>query len=236
MIIEITGEPGVGKTTVLREIYDKIKSKPILFSDDLVLKHFKLNFIAPVFLRRILTDILLFLMFLPHFKKYKALLFSTIKGLKDTNESKRFKMNILRNTILKFGRFEFISKYFTQKIVLVDEGISHIPFNLIDYTGRRNIDPESIFTPLATVVSQIKVIILHQKLINISHRLARRGHKRIKQGKDYSLEQFLHRNSQLVEAYRGMPAGIFLSKNMLELDDKIDYESIIHFFERTIEK
>lgn len=236
MIIEITGEPGVGKTTLLQKIYDKIECKPILFSDDLVLKHFKLNFIVPVFFRRILTDILLFLIFLPHFRKYKAFLLYFLKRSKDINECKRFKINILRNIILKFGRFEFIVKHFDQKIVLMDEGISHIPFNLIDYTGKRNIDLESIFAPLITVLSKVKVIVLYQKLINIGHRLTHRGHKRIKQGKNYSFEQFLYMNSQLVEAYRVMPVGIFLDKSVLELDGEDNYENIIHFFEKVIEK
>ncbi|TLD42968.1 MAG: hypothetical protein JETT_0756 [Candidatus Jettenia ecosi] len=50
------------------------------------------------------------------------------------------------------------------------------------------------------------------------------------------MDQFVHLNNRLTEAYKSMPEGVFLDKRVLELDTERDYREIIPFFERIIEK
>jgi hypothetical protein len=139
------------------------------------------------------------------------------------------KINTLRNIILKLGRFQFIEKNFIQEVVLVDEGISHIPFMLTDYSGKREIDIDLLLEPLSAQVSKVKVIILDHEGIDVKRRLHVRGHKRMKKRKSANfLNQFVHLNDQVIEAYRSLKEMRFLEKRLLKVGAENDEEKFMH--------
>jgi broad-specificity NMP kinase len=229
MIVEITGVPGAGKTTLLRKITNSNDNNIVLFSDDLVLKHLKLDFIELNLLRRILSDFILLVIFLQHFNNYRTFMKQVMSLLMKNRERILIKINTLRNIILKLGRFQFIEKNFIQEVVLVDEGISHIPFMLTDYSGKREIDIDLLLEPLSAQVSKVKVIILDHEGIDVKRRLHVRGHKRMKKRKSANfLNQFVHLNDQVIEAYRSLKEMRFLEKRLLKVGAENDEEKFMH--------
>jgi hypothetical protein len=228
MICEVTGVPGAGKTTLLRNVTRKNDNNILLFSDDLVLRHFKMDFIGPNPLRRVLSDIMLLLIFLRHFNSCRTFMIQVLSLLMKNRERILIKMNILRNIILKLGRFHFIEKNLTKEVVLVDEGISHIPFSLTDYRGESNIDIDALLKPLSSQVSKVKVIILDHESIDVKHRLAIRGHKRFKKRKSVTfLNHFVHLNNQVIDAYKSLQDMRFLKKTILKVGSGNDAEKFI---------
>ena len=229
MIFEITGVPGAGKTTLLRKVTKKNDNNILLFSDDLVLKHFKLDFIELNLLRRMLSDFILLVIFFRHFNNYRTFMTHVISLLMNNSERILIKINVLRNIFLKLGRFHFIEKNFVQEVVLVDEGISHIPFNLIDYSGKRGIDIELLLEHLSAQVSKVKVVIIDHESIDVKRRLNIRGHKRMKKRKSANfLNQFAHLNNQVIEAYKSLQKMRFLEKRLLKVGADNDEEKFMH--------
>lgn len=230
MIVEITGAPGSGKTTLLHKIGNKNDINIVLFSDDLVLKRFKLDFITPNIIRRILSDTVLLLIFLRHFNNHKTFMRRTVSLLLNNREQVLTKLNVLRNIILKLGRFYFIEKNFVHEVVLVDEGISHIPFTLIDYSGKTKTDINLILEPLSALMSRVKVIIFDLGSIDIKRRLHIRGHKRIQNNKKTTsfLNKFAHLNNQVVESYKSLQTMKFLDKRLLRVGTENDEEQFMN--------
>jgi hypothetical protein len=146
------------------------------------------------------------------------------------NNRERFfvRINVLRNIILKLGRFHFIERNFSKEVVLVDEGISHIPFSLTDYSGKSEIDIEELLRLLSAQVSRVRVIILDHESIDVRHRLNIRGHKRFKKRKTAKfLNQFVLLNNRIIETYKSIQDMRFLKKTFLKVGTGNDAEKFL---------
>jgi hypothetical protein len=219
MIIEITGSPRAGKTTILKQCCKQLGPDVILFSDDLVLGYYRINFTANPLLRRLLKDALLLAIIIPHLNKYKSFIVYTANRLRKTCEPKFIKINTFRNVLLKFARFEFIRKHLKSKIVIVDEGLSHIPFNLMDYSDDEYIAQtgrylNSTLTKIGRLLKKIAVIVIVRERSENMVYLINSRHRRINSHTPYKIDQFIAYNHLLSEEYVNSSYDYFYSKNV----------------------
>lgn len=228
MIIEITGPPGAGKTTLLRQVCSSGENDDLLlYSDDFVLEHYKINFISSNPLRKIVANMLLIFIFLPHCIQYGTFLRFTVAILKKRDENFMIKLSRLRNIILKLGRFHFIDRNFRRKTVLVDEGISHIPFIILYTSNKKKADLKLLFAPLSAVISRIKVIVLDSRAIDIKYRYQALNHRDYNNKFKEMLDWFISSNNQLIEAYRSNSTGQFKDLRLLRLGAGNDKEAFL---------
>jgi hypothetical protein len=234
MIVELTGVPGVGKTTFFRQLRDKVKAEITLFSDEIVLERYSLAFIPQRLLRRAVMDILLFCILLRHAEKYKHLIWYIISIAKLSKEKTLYKLNIIRNAVLKCARFVFIQEHLMKEIVVVDEGISHIPFNMAERAILDKIDAEYIlklFKKVSGTISSLNVVILDREMNKVKESLYFKGHKRISNRAPYLVEQFLYCNAIILKAYKEVPGHVFASKHYIQLESGNGIQTLIQLVE-----
>jgi hypothetical protein len=222
MMVEITGSPRAGKSTILKQCCKQLGPDVILFSDDLVLDHYRFNVMANPYVRRFLKDALLLSISLPHLNKYKPFILFAANTLRKTHEPNFTKINIFRNILLKIARFEFIRKNLNHRIVIVDEGLSHIPFNLIDYADDEYLSraEESLHCTLRMIEGPLKsihVIVVVRERSDIMVFLLKSGHKRINGRTPYTIKQFNTFNYRLSEQYADVNDAYFRSKNIFQV-------------------
>ncbi|MCP4118774.1 MAG: hypothetical protein GY737_25940 [Desulfobacteraceae bacterium] len=197
MIIEITGVPGSGKTTIINQLIANPKNNCTLFSPELICQFLHMK-IFPLFVKKIISDIFLVFILACNLFKYKEILFVGFLKVMQTNESLIFKLNIFRNIMLKIAGFEAGVTIFKKKRLLFDEGISHIPFNLADYT---NFEQQTLTTSiklLAGPYSNVNLLLIDHCQIDIVKRLKCRGHKRLLKG-GYDCQKFVDTNHEIFE-------------------------------------
>ena len=169
-IIEVTGISGIGKTTFINNLkgkyipYCSIKSRHKFFA-----------FIS-FFLLKIVS--------------IRQIIWMFNCSISSNHISIIFKLNIFRNLLLKFIRFEaaFHASASLSRIVLVDEGVSHIPFLIQD---SKNLDKnlDYFFTEFKAFLNQISLVVIDNDISDevICNRLLLRGHKRLA---GYSTKEF----------------------------------------------
>jgi len=189
-IIEITGIAGVGKSHILNKLLKNRKS----ISDMKLIKKYHI------------TDIYLVYLF---FKTENSLeLLRVIKDItKELNMSLLDKINFVRNTIKKVGKHTYLSniEFIDDKVVLVDEGISHIYQNVVTGKTQNNL---KIFILLNKFISLVKlpdkVIVVDAPTPIIINRLKNRGHKRLINQKD--IERFVESSKKSLSiVYKKFP-------------------------------
>ena len=124
MIIELTGLPGVGKSTILKGIKEYEFKEAIVFDVENFIKNislFKLN-------GTIGYDIILLLKFYKLEKIDCKILLKSLIILKSNKNSFKYKVNIYRNILKKLIIFRILKN--KEEIFLVDEGVSHIGMSL----------------------------------------------------------------------------------------------------------
>ena len=222
MMVEVTGSPRAGKSTILKECCRQLGPEVILFSDDVVLEHYGLNFSSNPFFRRFLKDVLLLSISLSRLNKYKSFIVYVASTLRRTREPRFIKINQFRNVLLKIARFEFISKHLNHRTVIIDEGLSHIPFNLIDYAddGYPLRARDSLHCTLKMIevpLKSIHVIVIVCDRSDILFLLVKSGHKRINAHTPYTINQFCRFNHILSEQYADINGIYFYSKNVFQV-------------------
>jgi len=189
-IIEITGIAGVGKSHILNKLLKNRKS----ISDMKLIKKYHI------------TDIYLVYLF---FKTENSLeLLRVIKDItKELNMSLLDKINFVRNTIKKVGKHTYLSniEFIDDRVVLVDEGISHIYQNVVTGKTQNNL---KIFILLNKFISLVKlpdkVIVVDAPTPIIINRLKNRGHKRLINQKD--IERFVESSKKSLSiVYKKFP-------------------------------
>ena len=180
-IIEITGVAGVGKSYILNKLLEK---KKYTISDMEIIRRYHI------------TDIYLFYLF---FRSENSLkLFRIILDItKELNMSLFDKINFVRNTMKKVGKQRYLSNidFVDDRVVLVDEGISHIYQNIVTGKTQNNL---KILILLNKFISLIKlpdeVIVIDAPTPLIVERLKERGHKRLRGCKD--IERFVENSKR----------------------------------------
>ena len=216
MIIEITGAPGVGKSTLLKKLARRREKEFLFFSDDLILDNYRLNPIIPDRIKSIISKIVLVLFVLQKYQTYKKFFSFVQPHIKD--HPFRFRLHVILSLAFKLGRFEFISKYFPSHTVLVDEGISHIPFNLIVYKSMKLVNLDDAFSCLESATSGINVIVFDHKQVSIRSQMELRGKEILNTSNPELIANFIECNDKIVNTLTCSKNNIF--KKLLVFDKK----------------
>jgi hypothetical protein len=87
-------------------------------------------------------------------------------------------------------------------VVVFDEGVSHIAFNLIDYSGGFHDMTKSLFLKLKPILQYVSIIVVDDSSNDIKKRLIRRGHKRLKVDVANELDAFVRCNERVVQSLK----------------------------------
>ena len=180
MIVEFSGLPGSGKSTIYNELNKNISNVTFILNN-------KFN---------IINEIYLFIFFLLNiFKTYKYIYL--FKIVVKSENSLFDKFNIIRNIIKKISKFLI---YKNQKGVFVfDEGISHIVFNLFVDSSSRDINEKEIKKSFNILPLPDMLFMLSADKSLIIDRLKNRGHKRIKFDDNTKVENFINKSFTIQE-------------------------------------
>jgi deoxyadenosine/deoxycytidine kinase len=189
-IIEITGIAGVGKSYILNRL---LKNNNSVSDMELIKKYH-------------ITDIYMVYLFFKTQNSSK-LLRVILDITKELNMSLLDRINFIRNTIKKIGKQSYLSNidFIDDRVVLVDEGISHIYQNIVTAKTQNNL---KILILLNKFISLVKlpdeVIVIDAPTPIIIQRLTERGHKRVVKHKD--IEYFVKSSKKnLSIIYKNFP-------------------------------
>ena len=167
---EVTGQPCSGKTNYIHSFSSR--EEYYLFTDAKIERF--INFIFGFFYLGIIRSFVL----------YKWCMKESVPFY--------FKVVIFLNAISKFG-FVFESKKFkdkkNRKSLLVDEGISHLPFLL------QQTNPKSVINFIENELRSVEIIFIRSPdLITLRERMLSRGHKRLA---FIGIDEFLKKNAEI---------------------------------------
>jgi hypothetical protein len=193
----------------------------VLFSDDLILDHYRLPVPANRYVSRFLKDAVLLATIAPRLNPYRPFLAYALKTIRTTREPEFIKINTFRNVVLKFARFDFIRKHLNRKTVIVDEGLSHIPFNLLNYADDGYAAQiggylHRTLSPMKNLLKTIAVIVVVRKQTDVAAYLRNGGHRRIGSRTPYAIGRFLAYNHLLAEEYVHCSDDYFRSRTVFQ--------------------
>jgi len=181
-VIEITGAPCSGKTTFIKRVYP---------NEDILLGGMPLSY---GYVKRLLCSIFVSLYaLLSKTISFKQTCWVLIKAA-NYDENLFSRINALRNSMAKFGYFIFKPK---NNSILVDEGISHIPFIL----GLKREDVDHFIMLFWHQLGKIRIIFIEASTNEkLKARIVTRGHKRVRAVKD--AEDFVKKNIMIANYYK----------------------------------
>jgi len=220
MIIELTGIPGAGKSTVLESLKSLEENRGFVFNiqDYIVRKSF-----LPLRGKVGYEIILLGHIFLLKSEEWKVLKYAFLRVMKSSN-SFFHKINILRNIVKKL----IIHRYIQDKdeVFFIDEGISHIPFNIFVDVGD-TVSHEEVKVFLNLLPSLDKVLTIDAPDSILLARVIERGqegHRRIDFNTKEKVECFMQQSREVLELLKVHFNG-YIYHN---IEKKIDSEEIIN--------
>jgi broad-specificity NMP kinase len=206
-IIEITGTAGVGKSYVLNIL---TRDKYVVSDMELIQKYH-------------IYEIYLFYLFFKSKNSFK-LLKVILEITKELNMSLFDKINFIRNTIKKIGKNHYLSNinFIDNRIVLVDEGISHIYQNVITTKTQNNLKILILLNKFISLIDKLpdEVIVVDAYTPTIIKRLKSRGHKRLKDVKE--IELFVKNSKRNLSVI----PKIFSNVQMIINEDGVNLENL----------
>ncbi|WP_418103785.1 hypothetical protein [Vibrio harveyi] len=179
-IIEITGAPCSGKSYYINNVLKGDYSSLPIYGNHLSKKiHFETAQKISLFFLGVMCSILSI---------------DLIKFVLKNNNLTSFsdKMKMLFFTFLKIGRFHFLNALFSDKTIVIDEGVSHLPFNLM-LTEENDIKTMLSFFPKSFYF--VEVWLFKEKEHVLLWRLRNRGHKKVL--KDSDMIPFVKNNLKI---------------------------------------
>ena len=209
MIVEFSGVPGSGKSTVIQKIKDEsIFPQKSVFIDN--------NF---SFLKDTFFIFYFFYIFQFQYKKLFSLIYHSENSFLQ-------KMNLLRNVIKKISRYFFYNR--KKEIYLFDEGVSHIVFNIFVDSSFKGIDKKEIEEVLQLLPLPNLLICIEADKEIVLQRLEYRGHKRINFDDKVKVENFVTKTFytyEVLKAYVEKNINVIIIKNN-GFDLNIDINSL----------
>ena len=184
-IVELTGQPCAGKSIFARA--SAVNSEIVLFNRAWLFDALHIPVKSNVF-GRIFYEILMLYGGLRGVK-YKIFI-KYLRACLQINSSFYRKANVLRNILHKYAVYEFAGKVEDERLLLVDEGLSHIPYIFSDCL-------DVINTNLFLEFKQKKpwVLKITSSSAEVKRRLEIRGHSRV-DGTSHSIKTFINDNEK----------------------------------------
>jgi len=219
MIVELTGIPGAGKSTVIQSLIDSMDNTKYIFDvRKYILDQYKIHLD-----KTYLYDFILLLNILKLKKEDLRIIRDSAKIVLDGNNKLFHKINILRNIIKKFIIYRYIQN--KEEVFFIDEGITHIAFNIFVDIDKK-IDDEEIKRFLKTLPKIDKLIIIDAEDSDLLDRVIKRGkegHRRINFDSDEDIKLFMKQSRIVLNVIKRELKGYIY----MNVDRKIKTKEII---------
>ena len=220
MIVELTGIPGAGKSTVLESL--KLLQENPLFVFDIQDYIMRKSFLPLG--GKVGYDLLLLRhVFLLKSEDMRVLKYA-FSYIKRSMNSLLHKMNILRNILKKLIIYRYIKD--RDEVFFIDEGISHIPFNIfVDVGDVLNHEEVKDFLKLLPSVDAVLTIDAPDELLleRVIER-GREGHRRIDFNSKEKVVCFMQQSREVLELLKKHFNGYIYNN----IEKEIDSEEIIN--------
>ena len=143
-IIEISGIPGSGKTSLLRMVRGELSDNMSIYDDGQFINNKITHKLFPVSILRRIGQLYILFIFSLSFFNYKHILQALTHSVWSIDCGLWIRLYIYYNIVLKFARYNYAMSSTPDKVFLFDEGITHIPFNLHDYKSPNIVEIENI--------------------------------------------------------------------------------------------
>lgn len=187
-IIEITGSPCSGKSTILENI--NVLESNISFRTIYGNPYAK-NYIFYQNVQK------LFFCFLGFYVTSNQLKTFLLRKIYSSESHFIHQLRLVLQTFLKFGRQSYLLRTPSDKNILIDEGISHIPFNLLLTES----DISKYLSLLPKEYKKNKVYCLFESESLLYARLEKRGHKRVTNS-EMAIKDFITKNNTVYNLIR----------------------------------
>jgi thymidylate kinase len=216
MIIELTGIPGAGKSTILKNLKSELNDKKYIFD----VKKYILGFSGNTFV----FDMVLLVNFFRLTKDDRKSLSKIFKILKQSKNSTFHKINILRNSYKKFIVYRMLSEI-DNRIFFIDEGISHIPFTLfVDISKSINIkEIDDILEFLPKVDKILNIDADDEILLERVIQRGKKGHRRMDFSKKENIVKFMQQSRQVLDKIKHYHNNFY---TYINIDENIKIKEI----------
>jgi len=219
MIVELTGIPGAGKSTVIKGLIDSMDNTKYIFDvRKYILNQYKIHID-----RTYLYDFILLLNILKLKKEDLHIIRDSVKIVLNGNNKLFHKINIMRNIVKKFIIYRYIQN--KEKVFFIDEGITHIAFNIfVDIDNK--IDEKEIKRFLKNLPKVDKLLVIDADdriLLDRVIQRGRKGHRRINFDSDGDIELFMKQSRIVLNVIKKeLKASIYMN-----IDREIKTKKII---------
>lgn len=226
MIIEVSGIPGVGKSTVIKELILRSNDKNLIFN----FEEFILNKRIIKCNNILLFDIYIFSKFYLLKKKDILILKKSLQYIKKSDNTFFNKLNIIRNIVKKIIIYRYTINH--KRTFVLDESVSHILFNLF-VDNEKKYDKNIIEDFLKILPSPNKILVIDAPDEVIKTRIidrGLRGHRRIDFNNLIRFNNFMNQSRIVIETIKESKKVIVYNNdkqlNVKEILNKLDIKNV----------
>ncbi len=222
MIIELTGIPGAGKSTILKHLSVKTVDPNVVFNvESYILKNSYFSIKGKFYF-----ELLVFANLLKLKKEDRILIRKSISLIQKSKNTLFHKVNIIRNIVKKLIIYRYIQE--RDEIFFIDEGVSHIPFNLfVDVKQKINVEELENFFYLLPRADRILVVdasdeILLQRVIE----RGKEGHRRINFNSQEEVIRFMDYSRHVLEKIKAYYKVSSFTNEVKKIDENKIYKMV----------